>query len=83
MPNFGYRFINEMIQRWQDRPWIKFDVSTPYHLGHRRERGHLPFVGQYHFKRYCKFGHTRWQSYKHSKMKKLYWRLHPEYKKHH
>lgn len=77
------RFINEMCQHWQDKPWKKLDTVTPYWLGHRHQRDVLPCVAEYHFKRYCAKG--GWsdsiaQIHKNSKRKKLYWNLHPEYK---
>jgi hypothetical protein len=78
---WGYRFLNEMCQHWQDKPWKQLDEVTPYNIRHRRQRGVLDCVGEFHFRRYCGAG---WddigQIHKASKRKKLYWRLHPEYK---
>lgn len=76
---WGYKFINRMCQHWQDKDWMKIDDVTPYNLEHRAERGVLPCVGAYHFRRYCgRATGPIWAIYQAGKRKKLYWKLHPQ-----
>lgn len=76
---WGYKFLNKMCQHWQDKDWMKIDDVTPYNLAHREQRGLLPCVGEYHFKRYCGGCGDVGAIHKASKRKKLYWKLHPQY----
>jgi hypothetical protein len=79
---WGYRFICEMAKRCQNRDWIKFDDVCPYSISHTKQRKVLPFVADYHFDRYCgRYTISTWVNYKQSKRRKLYWRLHPQYKR--
>lgn len=78
---WGWKFINKMGQHWQDKDWMKIDDVTPYNLSHRKQRGLLSCVGEYHFRRYCGSTNTSstWAIYQAGKRKKLYWKLHPQY----
>ena len=81
---WGDAFLNKMCQRWRDKTWIKLDDTVPYNFHHRYHyrRETLSCVAKYHFDRYLVA--AAWGAanvHKASKRKKLYWRLHPEYKK--
>lgn len=74
-----FRYLNRVVQNWQDREWLKLDDTTPYNFFHNRHRQVLPFVSDYHFKRYLGKNFARGgnkQAHKNSKRKKLYWFLH-------
>lgn len=76
-----FTYINRVAQRWQQRKWMKLDDVAPYNYKHRKQRGVLEFVAEYHFERYIGRLPTRRNAQVHrlSKRKKLYWFLHPQY----
>lgn len=85
----AYHFLNAMVQRCQEKPWMKLGDTCPYWMGHRAERGHLSFMGDAWFRFYAsnskrvikrggKYPPLRGGSeYRHNKLYKLYWKLHP------
>lgn len=81
-----WKYMNRACQGWQEKPWFKFSATCPYWLGHKTL--HLTFMHDALFRFYCnnhkgrhgpylKRGGTH---YKHGKLYKLYWKLHPEAK---
>lgn len=86
----GYRFLNRMLQGWQDRPWFRYSDTCPYWIAHQKRMQKPEFVKDSLFRFYCN-GHRKplargrsspWakkrggDERKHGKLYKLYWRLH-------
>lgn len=69
----GYRFMNDMLQHMQDKTWRTWGEQCPYNLGDLRRKQKLEFVADHWFDRYNDLGYKAYR---------LYWRLHPDARKH-
>lgn len=88
-----FRYVNNACQGWQSRDWMKLSDSCPYHYDHAAKMHQPEFVRESLFRFYCsntrgltsrhrRYSHAKvpkrgGSTYRHGKLYKLYWALHP------